>query len=81
MEPRTETRTESHGGISPQIRMANEIAVQFHHQPPEEAAAAIAAHIRAFWEPRMRAELLRRAEAEPQALDPLALAAARLLRG
>jgi formate dehydrogenase subunit delta len=64
---------------SPQVRLANEIAVQFHHRAPEEAAEAIAAHIRAFWDPRMRSELLRRAETEPGALDPLALAAARLL--
>ena len=66
--------------MSPQVRLANEIAVQFHHQPPDAAAAAIAAHIRAFWDPRMRAELTRRVEAEPESLDPLALAAARLLK-
>ncbi|MEU4420524.1 formate dehydrogenase subunit delta [Actinoplanes sp. NPDC024001] len=65
--------------MSPQIRMLNDIAVQFQHQAPEAAAAAIAAHIRAFWDPRMRAELMRRVESEPQMLDPLALAAARLL--
>ncbi|MEQ4299871.1 formate dehydrogenase subunit delta [Plantactinospora sp. B6F1] len=64
---------------SAQVRLANEIAVHFRHQPPGEAAAAIAAHIRAFWDPRMRADLLRRAETEPDALDPLALAAARSL--
>ncbi|MDW5328012.1 formate dehydrogenase subunit delta [Plantactinospora sp. KLBMP9567] len=71
----------THTGMSPQVRLANEIAVHFHHQPPEQAAAAIAEHIRAFWDPRMRAELRLRAEAEPEALDPLALAAARLLTG
>ncbi|WP_422770103.1 formate dehydrogenase subunit delta [Plantactinospora sp. WMMC1484] len=65
--------------MSPQVRLANEIAVQFQHQAPERAAAAIAEHIRAFWDPRMRAELVHRAEAEPEALDPLALAAARQL--
>jgi formate dehydrogenase subunit delta len=64
---------------SPQIRLANEIAVQFHHRDPAAAATEIAAHIRSFWEPRMRADLLRRAAAEPGSLDPLALAAARLL--
>jgi formate dehydrogenase subunit delta len=65
---------------SPQIRQANEIAAQFHHQEPAAAAAAIAAHIRSFWDPRMREDLLRRAEATPGSLDPLALAAARVLR-
>ncbi|MEE6258796.1 formate dehydrogenase subunit delta [Plantactinospora sonchi] len=69
-----------HSDVSPQVRMANEIAVHFHHQAPEAAASAIAEHIRAFWDPRMRAELMRRVEAEPETLDPLALAAARLLR-
>ncbi|MEO3747084.1 formate dehydrogenase subunit delta [Plantactinospora sp. B5E13] len=69
-----------HTDISPQVRMANEIAVQFRHQAPELAAPAIAEHIQAFWEPRMRAELLRRIETEPDAFDPLALAAARLVR-
>lgn len=61
--------------------MANDIAVQFQHQAPDVAAAAIAEHIRAFWDPRMRAELMRRVESEPGTLDPLALAAARLLAG
>lgn len=64
---------------SPEVRLANEIAVQFHHRAPDDAAAAVATHIRMFWDPRMRSELLRRAETEPGALDPLALAAARLL--
>ena len=64
---------------SAQVRLANEIAVQFHYQPPEQAAAAIAQHIRQFWDPRMKADLRHQAEANPGALDPLALAAARLL--
>jgi formate dehydrogenase subunit delta len=65
--------------MSPQVRMINDIAVQFQHQEPDTAAAAIAEHIRAFWDPRMRAELMRRVESEPEVLDPLALAATRLL--
>ncbi|HET6480270.1 MAG TPA: formate dehydrogenase subunit delta [Actinoplanes sp.] len=66
--------------MSPPVRMINDIAAQFQHQAPATAAAAIAEHVRAFWDPRMRAELMRRVESEPQLLDPLALAAARLLR-
>ncbi|MPY85093.1 MAG: formate dehydrogenase [Actinophytocola sp.] len=61
----------------PQVRLANEIAVQFHHRPPEQAAQAIAQHIRMFWDPRMKAALLRLAAADPNSLDPLALAATR----
>ncbi|MEV4756432.1 formate dehydrogenase subunit delta [Micromonospora sp. NPDC049559] len=67
------------GQTSAQVRLANELAVHFHHEPPAVAAAEIARHIRAFWEPRMRAELLRQVEADPDALDPLVPAAARLL--
>ncbi len=65
--------------VSPQIRLANEIAAQFHRQPPDQAAAAIAQHMRQFWDPRMRADLLRRLDTDAAALDPLALAAAHLL--
>ncbi len=39
-------------------RLATEIAAQFGHLPPEEAAEPIAAHIRRFWDPRMRARLI-----------------------
>lgn len=66
--------------LPPQVRLANEIAVQFHHRPADEAAAAIANHMRMFWDPRMRAELISRAETDPSDLDPLAVAAVRLLR-
>ncbi|MFI6760777.1 formate dehydrogenase delta subunit [Micromonospora pisi] len=69
----------AHQVTSPSVRLANEIAAHFHHETPEKAAAQIAEHIRLFWDPRMRAELDRRVESEPDELDPLALAAARLL--
>lgn len=65
--------------VSPQVRMANEIAVQFVHRPQDEAAATIAAHIRSFWEPRMKEELRRLITTEAESFHPLALAAARLL--
>ncbi|HEV2780962.1 MAG TPA: formate dehydrogenase subunit delta [Actinophytocola sp.] len=66
--------------VPPQIRLANEIAIQFHHRPPDEAAAAIANHIRMFWDPRMRSELITRAETDTADLDPLVLRAVRLLK-
>jgi formate dehydrogenase subunit delta len=65
--------------VSPQVRMANEIAVQFHHRPTEEAATAIANHIRKFWDPRMRADLKARAQSDSASLDPLVIAAAKQL--
>ncbi|MFC4002700.1 formate dehydrogenase subunit delta [Prauserella oleivorans] len=65
--------------IAPEIRLANDIAVQFHHLKPDAAAEAVAKHIRMFWDPRMRAGLLRLASEHPDDLDPVALAATRLL--
>ena len=64
----------------PQVRLANEIAVQFHAHPPDEAAAAIANHIRMFWDPSMRADLYTRAATDTTDLDPLVLAAVKLLQ-
>jgi formate dehydrogenase subunit delta len=61
------------------VRLVNDIAVQFHHRPPDEAAETIAQHLRTFWGPRMRAELLGHVEAGGVGLDPLAVRAARLL--
>jgi formate dehydrogenase subunit delta len=67
-------------GTPPHVRMANEIAVQFAHHPLDEAAQAIAAHMRAFWEPRMRTALLEHLAAGAAGLDPIAVRAAELLR-
>jgi formate dehydrogenase subunit delta len=62
------------------VRLANEIAEQFTHRPLDEAAQAIATHMRAFWEPRMRTALLEHVAAGGAGLDPIALRAAELLR-
>jgi formate dehydrogenase subunit delta len=48
------------------IRMANQIAANFHAYPEDEAVEAIANHLRQFWEPHMRAGL-RAAVAKGQA--------------
>ena len=64
--------------VPPQVRLANEIAVQFEHQPPDQAAQAIANHIRMFWDPSMRADLLSRADTTD--LNPLVVAAVKLLK-
>jgi len=42
---------------SAEARMGNDIARQFAHLPPADAAEAIAAHIESFWDPRMRRTL------------------------
>ena len=67
-------------GVSPQARMANDIAVQFTHQPPRQAAVAIANHIKMFWDPRMKSELDEILHDHPEDLHPLAREAAELLR-
>lgn len=64
----------------PHVRLANEIAEQFTHRPIDEAAQAVATHLRTFWEPRMRAALLDHLAAGGAGLDPIALRAAELLR-
>jgi formate dehydrogenase subunit delta len=66
--------------VPPHVRLANEVAVQFAHQPFEVAAAAVATHLRDFWEPRMRAALLAHVAAGGEGLDPMAVRAAELLR-
>ncbi len=63
----------------PTIRLAGDIAAQFRHRPTEEAAAAIAGHIRQFWDPRMRRALLAEVETGAEA-DPLVVAAVHQLR-
>ena len=40
------------------VRMANQIAANFRHHPEAQAAAEVANHIRMFWPPLMRHELL-----------------------
>lgn len=67
--------------MTPTVRLANDVAAQFHAGPPAEGAAAVANHIRMFWDPRMRAQLLAHVAAGGAELDPLAVAAAELLRG
>ncbi|MDQ0945294.1 formate dehydrogenase subunit delta [Streptomyces sp. V1I1] len=69
----------THAPISAHVRLANEIAVQFRHRDPATAAEEIAAHIRAFWDPRMRARLIADAETGNSELDPLIVSVAALL--
>jgi formate dehydrogenase subunit delta len=53
------------------IYMANQIARNLAIQGEAEAVAETAAHIRAFWDPRMKAAIL----ADRTGLDPIAAAA------
>ena len=57
------------------IHMANQIALNFDYLPEDEARAAVADHLRKFWDPRMRRELAAIAAAGPQRLHALVRAA------
>jgi formate dehydrogenase subunit delta len=67
-------------GLPPPVRLANEIAIQFAHVPFAEGVERVAAHIHAFWDPRMLRALLAYIDAGGPDLDPLAAAAAERLR-
>jgi formate dehydrogenase subunit delta len=61
------------------VRMANQIARNIAAQHPPDPAQATAAHIRAFWDGRMRALILAHLDAGGEGLDPLARKAVALL--
>ncbi|NYZ14750.1 formate dehydrogenase subunit delta [Azospirillum sp. RWY-5-1] len=62
------------------VRMANQIASFFAAYPREQAVTETAAHIRSFWDPRMRAQLQAHLEAGGDGLDPIVREAAEMLR-
>lgn len=65
------------------VRMANQIGDFFEAEPDRAAAVdGIASHIRRFWDPRMRREILNWVdEREGEGLSPLVLEALRISRG
>lgn len=64
----------------PHVRLANDVAVQFAHRPADEAAGAVARHLRMFWDPRMRRALLAHVEGGGVGLEPVVISAVGLLR-
>ncbi|MFO1186560.1 MAG: formate dehydrogenase subunit delta [Alphaproteobacteria bacterium] len=53
------------------IMMANQIGAFFKSQGEEAAPAAIADHLRKFWDPGMRADIIAHLKAGGSGLDPL----------
>jgi formate dehydrogenase subunit delta len=53
------------------VYMANQIGKFFAHEGDAQAVASIADHLTKFWEPRMRAAILKHAASGGQGLDPL----------
>jgi formate dehydrogenase subunit delta len=74
----TEADRQAH--LQPYVRLANEVAVQFPQLSDDEAAVAVAAHLRRYFEPRLRADLLAYLAAGGTDLLPIAHAAVVLLR-
>jgi formate dehydrogenase subunit delta len=64
----------------PLVRMANQIASNYAHHPPEQAATEVAAHLRSFWAPAMRAELTEYADDGGTGVDPVVVVALDLIR-
>ncbi|MFI9024074.1 formate dehydrogenase subunit delta [Streptomyces sp. NPDC053560] len=67
--------------LPPECRLANDIARAFRHLPDDQAAEAVASHIRRFWDPRMRTRLSRFAAEGAAGLHPDVIAAVGLLTG
>jgi formate dehydrogenase subunit delta len=56
--------------------MGRDLVRNFETLPPDKAASEIATHIKKFWEPRMRLDLLARVRARSADLPPLLVSAA-----
>ncbi len=61
------------------VRMANQISAFFRHEGAEKGASSTMKHLKEFWDPRMRNGILVHLDAGGAGLDPIALAAVRLL--
>ncbi|NBT30743.1 MAG: formate dehydrogenase [Rhodobacteraceae bacterium] len=60
--------------------MANQIATFFKSQPGTDQADKVAAHIKDFWEPRMRDQFYTLVDAGGKGMDQLVIEAATKLR-
>ncbi len=63
-------------GEPPVVRLGRDLVRNFEMLPPDKAASEIATHIKKFWEPRMRHDLLARVRARSADLPPLLVSAA-----
>lgn len=62
------------------IHMANQIAAFFASYPREEGVAGVANHLKLFWEPRMRRQIIAYAAAGGGGLHEYAIEAVKRLR-
>lgn len=61
------------------VHRANEIARFWQAYEHDEAVAGVAGHIRSFWEPRFRRQLVEYGQTGGAGLHPLVIEAVRLL--
>lgn len=62
------------------VRMANQIGKAFRAQGEEKAVAAIANHVKMFWEPRMKTQIFAHLDEGGDGLDPVTLKALQKLK-
>lgn len=63
------------------VYMANQIGRFFESQGPDEAVAGTLSHIRQFWDPRMRGEIVAYVDGGGEGLAPNVRAAVLALKG
>ncbi len=63
------------------IRMANQVAQSFESFPVEQGIAEVAGHLRSFWDPRMRRQIVGYAETPGDDFHPLARQAVKHISG
>ena len=63
-----------------EIRLINKIVVHFAYLPTEQAVTEVANHVSRFWDPRMKRRLFELVDSETTDFEPVAVAAAALLR-
>ncbi len=64
------------GDVAPVVRLGHDLVRNFEALPPGKAAEEVATHIRKFWDPRMRHDLLARVRRGDTDLHPLLVRAA-----
>ena len=63
-----------------EIRLINKIVVHFAYLPTDDAVTEVANHVHRFWDPRMKRRLFELVDSETKDFEPVAVAAAALLR-
>ena len=63
-----------------EIRLINKIVVHFAYLPTDQAVTEVANHVSRFWDPRMKRRLFELVDSETTDFEPVAVAAAALLR-